>query len=78
VRYHTAVGLGVLTGIVTAMLWIIIRIVLPIIVAPLAVSQVVPDQSGSGGTGDVVGLESILLSAFVGVGGGVGGMLWRR
>jgi hypothetical protein len=38
VRYLTAVGIGVLTGIVTAMLWIIIRIVLPIIVAPLAVS----------------------------------------
>ena len=76
-RYLTAAGIGVLTGILIAVLWIIIRFVLPI-VAPLALSQVGADQSGSRGPAAVVGSESILLAAFVGFLGGVGGTLWRR
>jgi hypothetical protein len=76
-RYLTAAGFGVLTAIATAILWIIVRFVLPLAV-PLFLSRTGATQSGSGGAGAVIGSGSILLAALLGFVGGLVGMLWRR
>jgi hypothetical protein len=76
-RYLTAAGFGVLTAITTAILWIVVRFVLPLAV-PLFLSRIGASQSGSGGAGAVVGSGSIFLAALFGFVGGFVWMLWRR
>jgi hypothetical protein len=76
-RYLTAAGFGILTAIATAILWIVVRFVLPLAV-PLFLSRIDATQSGSGGAGAVIGSGSILLSALLGFVGGLVWMLWRR
>jgi hypothetical protein len=75
-RYLTAAGVGVLTAIAAAMLWIVVRFVLPLVV-PLLLSRIGATQSGSGGAGVVVGSESISLAALLGFVGGFAWKLWR-
>jgi hypothetical protein len=72
-RYLLAAGIGVVTGIATAILWILVRFVLPIAL-PFLVSRTA--QTGSGGVGAagaMIGTASILLAALLGF---VGGILW--
>jgi hypothetical protein len=76
-RYLTAGGFGVLTGIATAILWIVVRFVLPLAV-PIFLSRIGATQSGSGGAGAVIGSGSIPLAALLGFVGGFVWMLWRR
>jgi hypothetical protein len=76
-RYLTAAGFGVLTAIATAILWIVVRFVLPLAV-PIFLSRVGAAQSGSGGAGAVIGSGSILLAALLGFVGGFMWMLWGR
>ena len=76
-RYLTAAGFGALTAIATAILWIVVRFVLPIAV-PIFLSRIGATQSGSGVAGAVIGSGSILLAAFLGFVGGFVWMLWRR
>ena len=76
-RYLTAAGFGVLTAIATAILWIVVRFVLPLAV-PLFLSRIGATQSGSGDAGAVIGSESIFLAALLGFVGGFVWMLWRR
>jgi hypothetical protein len=76
-RYLTAAGFGVLTAITTAILWIVVRFVLPIAV-PLFLSRIGATQSGSGGAGAVIGSGSILLAALLGFASGFVWMLSRR
>jgi hypothetical protein len=76
VRYLTAAGFGVVTAIGTAILWIVVRFVLPLAV-PIFLSRIGATQSGSGGAGAVIGSGSILLAALVGFVGGLVWMLWR-
>jgi hypothetical protein len=76
-RYLTAAGFGVLTGIATAILWIVVRFVLPLAV-PIFLSRIGATQSGSGGAGAVIGSGSILVAALLGFVGGFAWMLWRR
>jgi len=76
-RYLTAAGFGVLTAIATAILWIVVRFVLPLAV-PIFLSRLGATQSGSGGAGAFIGSGSILLAALVGFVGGLVWMLWRR
>jgi hypothetical protein len=76
-RYLTAAGFGVLTGIATAILWIVVRFVLPLAV-PVFLSRIGTTQSGSGGAGAVIGSGSILVAALLGFVGGFAWMLWRR
>jgi hypothetical protein len=76
-RYLTAAGFGVLTAIATAMLWIVVRFVLPVAL-PTFLSRIGATQSGSGGAGAVIGSGSILLAAVLGFVGGLLWMLWRR
>jgi hypothetical protein len=76
-RYLTAAAFGVLTAIATAILWIVVRFVLPIAV-PFFLSRVGATQSGIGAASAVIGSGSILLAALVGFVGGVAWMLWRR
>jgi hypothetical protein len=70
-RYLTAAGFGVL-GIATAILWIVVRFVLPLAV-PLFLSRTGATKSESGGAGAVIGSGSILLAALIGF---VGGFVW--
>jgi hypothetical protein len=77
VRYFTAGGVGVLTGIAAAILWIAVRFVLPL-AYPFFLARVGTTQSGSGGAGAVIGSGSILLAALLGFLGGFVGLLWRR
>ena len=75
-RYVTAVGFGVLTAIATAILWIVVRFVLPIAV-PIFLSRL--GASGSGGIAAAsMGSGSILLAALLGFVGGFVWMLWKR
>ena len=76
-RYLTATGFGVLTAIATAIVWIVVRFVLPLAV-PIFLSRVGATQSGSGGAGAIIGSGSILLAALVGFVGGFVWMLWGR
>jgi hypothetical protein len=76
-RYLSAAGFGVLTAIATAILWIVVRIVLPLAV-PLFLSRIGSTQSGSGGAVAVIGSGSIFLAASLGFVGGFVWMLWRR
>lgn len=76
-RYLTAAGVGVLTAIATAILWIVVRFVLPLAV-PLFLSRIGATQTDSGGAGAVIGSRSILLAALLGFVGGLVWMLWRR
>ena len=76
-RYLTAAGFGVLTAIATAILWIVVRFVLPLAV-PFFLFRTGITQSGSGGGGAVIGSGSILLAALLGFVGGLVWMLWRR
>jgi hypothetical protein len=76
-RYLTAAGFGVLTAIATAILWIVVRFVLPLAV-PVFLSRTGATQSGSGGAGVLIGSGSILLAALLGFVGGLVWMLWRR
>jgi hypothetical protein len=74
-RYLTAAGVGVLTAISAAILWIVVWFVLPLVV-PLVLSRF-GATSGSGGVGAVIGSGSILLAALFGFVGGFGWMVWR-
>jgi hypothetical protein len=76
-RYMTAVGVGLLTGFATALLWIVVRFVLPI-ATPLFLSRIGAAESGSGGAGAVIGSGSIVLAALLGFVGGLAWMLLRR
>ena len=76
-RYLTAAGFGVLTAIATAILWIVVRFVVPLAV-PIVLSRTSATQSGSGGAGAVIGSGSILLAALLGFVGGFVWMLWSR
>jgi hypothetical protein len=76
-RYLTATGFGVVTAIATAILWIVVRFILPLAV-PLLLSRIGATQSGSGGAGAVIGSASIFLAALLGFVGGFVWMLWRR
>jgi hypothetical protein len=76
-RYLTAAGFGVLTAIATAILWIVVRFVLPIVV-PVFLSRIGATQSGAGGAGAFIGSGSILLAALIGFVGGVAWILSRR
>jgi hypothetical protein len=76
-RYLNAAGVGVLTAIATAILWIVVRFILPIAI-PLFLSRTGAIESGSGGAGAVIGSGSILLAALFGFVGGLVWMLWRR
>jgi hypothetical protein len=76
-HYLTAAGVGVLTGIATAILWIVVRFILPIAM-PLFLSRIGATESGSGGAGAVIGSGSILLAALLGFVGGFVWMIWRR
>jgi hypothetical protein len=76
-RYLIAAGVGVLTAIATAILWIVVRFVLPLAVA-LFLPRIGATQSGSGGAGAVIGSGSILLAALLGFVGGLSWMLWKR
>jgi hypothetical protein len=76
-RYLTAAAFGVLTAIATAILWIVVRFVLPLAL-PLFLSRIGATQSGSGGAGAFIGSGSILLAALLGFAGGFVWMLWRR
>jgi hypothetical protein len=76
-RYVTAAGFGVLTAMATTILWIAVRIVLPIEV-PFLLSRIGATRSGSGGGGAVIGSGSILLAALLGFVGGLVWILWRR
>ncbi len=76
-RYLTAAGFGLLTAIATAILWIVVRFILPLAV-PFFLSRMGATQSGSGGAGAVIGSGSILLAALLGFVGGLVWMLWRR
>jgi hypothetical protein len=76
-RYLSAAGVGVLTGVATAILWIVVRFVLPIAI-PFFLSRGGAIESGSGGAGGVIDSGSILLAALLGFVGGLVWMLWRR
>lgn len=76
-RYLTAAGVGVLTAIATAILWIVVQFVLPLAV-PIFLSRLGATQSGIGYAGAFIGSGSILLAASLGFVGGFVWMLWRR
>jgi hypothetical protein len=76
-RYMTAAGFGVLTAIATAILWIVVRFVLPLAV-PLFLSRIGATPSGTGGAGAAIGSGSIFLAGVLGFVGGFVWMLWRR
>ena len=77
-RYLLAAGVGVLAAIATAILWILIRFVLPIAL-PFLISRTPGGGSGGvGATSAVIGTGSILLAALLGFVGGSVWMLWRR
>ena len=79
-RYLTAAGVGVLTAIAAAILWIVVGFVLPLVL-PVLFSRIGAARSGSGGIAAVsVGISSgsVRLAALLGFAGGVGWMLWRR
>ena len=75
-RYLTAAGFGVLTAIATAILWIVVRFVLPIAV-PIFLSRLGASRSG-GIAAAFIGSGSILLAALLGFVGGFVWMLWKR
>jgi hypothetical protein len=76
-RYLTAAGVGVLTAIAAAIVWIVVRFVLPLAV-PLFLSRAGMTPPGVGGSGAVIGSGSVLLAALLGFIGGFVWMLWRR
>ena len=76
-RYLAAFGFGILTAIATAILWILVRFVLPIAV-PVFLSWTGASGSGGGAAGAVIGSDSILVAALLGFAGGVAWTLWRR
>jgi hypothetical protein len=76
-RYLTAAGFGLLTALATAIVWILVRIVLPVAV-PIFLSWTDTIQSGSGGAGAVIGSGSILIAALLGFVGGCAWTLRRR
>jgi hypothetical protein len=76
-RYLTAAGVGILTAIATAILWIVVRFVVPLAV-PLFLSRTGATQSGSGDAGAFIESGSVLLAALLGFVGGLVWMLWRR
>jgi hypothetical protein len=78
-RYLAAAGVGVLTATATAILWIVIGFVVPVL--PMLLSRIGAARSGSGGIGAVssgIGSGSILLAALLGFAGGVAWMLRRQ
>jgi len=76
-RYLAAAGVGVLTAIAAAILWIVVRLVLPIAI-PFLIDRLGLNQADVGGGTAVIGSGSILLAALIGFVGGVAWMLWRR
>jgi hypothetical protein len=76
-RYVTAAGVGVVTAIATAILWILVGFVVPVAV-PIFLSWTGTTRSGAGGAGAVIGSGSILAAALLGFVGGFAWMLWRR
>jgi hypothetical protein len=73
-----AAGFGVVAAIATAILWILVRFVLPIMV-PFLISRTAGSRAGGvGAAGAVIGTGSILLAALLGFVGGVVWMLWPR
>jgi hypothetical protein len=76
-RYLTAAGFGILTAIATAILWIVVRFVIPLAL-PFFLSRTGTTQSGSGAAGAVIESGSVLLAALLGFVGGLVWRLWRR
>lgn len=76
-RYLWAVGFGVLTGLATAILWVVVRFILPI-AAPVLLSRTGARGSGVGVASAFITSGSILLAALIGFIGGVAWMLLRR
>jgi hypothetical protein len=76
VRYLTACAVGVLTAIATAILWIVVRFILPIAV-PLFLSRIGATSTGAGAAGAVISSGSILIAALLGFVVGVAWMLRR-
>ena len=76
-RYLTAAGFGVLTALATAILWMVVRFVLPLAL-PIFLSRTGATQPGSEGAGAIIGSGSILLAALLGFVGGFVWMIWRR
>jgi hypothetical protein len=72
-HYFAAAGFGALTGIAAAILWIVVRFVLPIVI-PVFLSRI----GGAGGVASAfIGSGSILLAALLGFVGGFVWMIWR-
>jgi hypothetical protein len=75
-RYLRAIGLGLLTAIGTAILWVVVSFVLPLALPFLFRTDAT--RSGSASVGAMIGSGSILLAALLGFVAGFMWMLWRR
>jgi hypothetical protein len=75
-RYLWAIGLGLLTAIGTAILWVVVSFVLPLALPFLFRTDAT--RSGSASVGAMIGSGSILLAALLGFVAGLMWMLWRR
>ena len=75
-RYLAAAGVGVLTAIASAILWILVSFVLPVAV-PFLMFRLGLGRSGIGGGSAIITSGSILLAASLGFIGGVLWMLWK-
>jgi Zn-dependent protease with chaperone function len=76
-RYLMAAGVGVLTAIAAAVLWIVVAFVLPIAV-PLLLSWTRINQAGADAVGASISSGSIAIAALAGFVGGGAWMLWAR
>ena len=76
-RFLTAAGFGVLTATATAVLWIVVRFVLPLAM-PAILARIGATQSGVGSASAVIGSGSILLAALLGFVGGFVWKVWRQ
>lgn len=76
-RYLAAAAVGVLGAIAATIAWIVLRFGVPIVV-PHLISRMGFNQSGSGGSGAVIGSWSIMLAALAGFIAGCSWSIWRR
>jgi hypothetical protein len=76
-RYLTAAGFGVVAAFATAIAWILVRFVLPLVV-PMVASRLTSRSGGVGAASAFIGTGSIALAALLGFVGGFLWMLWRR
>jgi hypothetical protein len=73
--YLTAFGVGVVTALASALLWVMIIFVLPIAV-PFLRSRV--GGAGVGASAATITSSSVLTAAVIGFIGGVARVMWRR